>query len=130
MPGTLITSIKVTDVLILIIALIFLGWNYYTFWFSQPHAGDADTLIVQVMYHDPQYFSLQQDQILKIEGAQGNSLIEIRQYKARFIHSTCRNKFCIFHGWLTTPGDITACLPNQVSIGLQSKQNEYDALNY
>jgi hypothetical protein len=130
MPLTLTTSIKITDILILLVTLFFLGWIYYTFWFSQSQAGDADTLIVQVMDHAPQYYSLQQQQILKVEGAQGISLIEIHQGKARFIHSTCRNKFCIFHGWLTTPGDVIACLPNQISIVLQSSHNMYDALNY
>lgn len=130
MQGKQIVSINFTDALILLIALVFLGWLYYTFWFSQPATGEADTLIVQVMDHTPRYYSLQQDVVLKIEGAQGNSLIEINQGKARFIHSTCRNKFCIFHGWLTTPGDVIACLPNQLSLGLQSSRNEYDALNY
>jgi len=134
MPLTLTTSIKITDMLILLFTLFFLGWLYYTFWFSQSLAGDSDTLIVQVMDHAPKYYSLQeslqQEQILKVRGAQGNSLIEIHQGKARFIHSTCRNKFCIFHGWLTTPGDVIACLPNQISIGLQSNRNKYDALNY
>jgi len=124
------TPLKITDVLILFTTLIFLGWIYYTLWFSQPVIGNADTLIVQVMDHAPRSYSLQQDQVLKIEGAQGLSLIEISQHKVRFIHSSCRNKFCIFYGWLTTPGDIMACLPNRVSISLQSDNTEYDALNY
>ena len=122
--------IKITDALILLTALFFLGWLYYTFWFKQPQTGDADTLIVQVMDHAPEYHSLLRDQVLKIDGAKGSSLIEIEQRKVRFIHSPCRNKFCIFHGWLTTPGDTMACLPNQVSMSLQSALNEYDALNY
>ncbi len=131
MSGTLTNWIKTSDVVILCISLCLLGWLYQFFWLTQSAAaGDADTLLVQVMKRAPEHYSLQHDKILEIEGAKGLSMIEIHQGKARFVHSPCRNKFCILHGWLTTPGDTMACLPNQISMALLSSQNKFDALNY
>lgn len=121
-------AINPADIIILLLAIMLTIWLYATFWFSNHTPGSADILIVQVAENAPKEYSLKENRIIDIEGRIGSSLIEIKPGKARFIHSSCRNQFCVFHGWLTTPGDTTACLPNRISITLKGQLNEYDAL--
>ncbi len=116
------------DILILISACFLTVWLYSTFWFDLSSVGEAETLLVQFADHSPKAYSLSEDQIINVKGRLGPALIEIKQRKARFIHSSCRNQFCVFHGWLSVAGDTTACLPNRVSISLKGTTNDYDAI--
>jgi len=113
---------KSADTVIVLSAIIFTLWLYTIFWFGNATSGDAGILTIQITDNSPRQYSLDQDRIIKVEGAIGQSLIEIRQKKVRFVHSPCRSQFCILHGWISSNGDITACLPNQVSIRLQGNQ--------
>ncbi|MCW8932762.1 MAG: NusG domain II-containing protein [Gammaproteobacteria bacterium] len=119
---------KPADIIILISAGLLTFWLYSVFWFDSTHQGDADRLLVQFADNPPVEYSLNKEQIINIKGNIGPTLIEIKQGKARFIHSSCRNQFCVFHGWLTVPGDTTACLPNRISISLKGTSSEYDAI--
>ncbi len=116
------------DILIIISAVFLSTWLYYFFWFDNNQQGKADTLLVQYAESLPQEYPLNQDQIINIQGHIGPSLIEIKQGKARFIHSSCRNQFCVFHSWLSVSGDTTACLPNRISISLKGTSSQYDAI--
>ena len=119
---------KPADFLILLSALLFTGWLYVTFWFDHGHQGQADRLLIQYAENDPVEYPLSKAQIISIDGHIGTTLIEIKQGRARFIHSSCRNQFCVFHGWLSVAGDTTACLPNRISISLQGSRNDFDAI--
>ncbi|MCU7836434.1 MAG: NusG domain II-containing protein [gamma proteobacterium symbiont of Taylorina sp.] len=116
--------LKPGDGLILLFAVILTLWLYHIFWFDNKPSGEAEFLMIQITDAVPKIYSLSQDKTIKIEGAIGQSLIEIKQRKARFIHSPCYNQFCILHGWISNNGDITACLPNQISIRLQGSQSQ------
>ena len=116
------------DIIILILACLLTFWLYSVFWFDPNQQGEADTLLIQFADNTPVEYSLNQDKIINVEGQIGPSLIEIKQGKARFIHSSCRNQFCVFHGWLSVAGDATACLPNRISISLKGEINDYDAI--
>lgn len=119
---------KPADIFILLSACLLTAWLYAVFWFDNAQQGEADSLLIQFADNDPLEYTLSKDKIITIQGHIGPSLIEIKQGKARFIHSSCRNQFCVFHGWLTVAGDTTACLPNRVSISLKGTINDYDAI--
>lgn len=120
--------LKPADIIILISAIWLTGWLYSVFWFDSSQQGEADTLLIQFADNLPSKYALNKDKIIELQGHKGPSIIEIKQGKARFIHSSCRNQFCVFHGWLTVAGDTTACLPNRISISLQGTANNYDAI--
>jgi hypothetical protein len=120
--------LKPADIIILLSASLFCLWLYSVFWFDSIQQGEADTLLIQFADHAPTEYDLSKDQIINIEGHIGPTLIEIKQGKARFIHSSCRNQFCVFHGWLSVSGDTTACLPNRISISLKGTVSDYDAI--
>ncbi|MCK5539140.1 MAG: NusG domain II-containing protein [Bacteroidales bacterium] len=119
---------KTTDFLILLSVSSLIIWLYSVFWSTDTLYGQAETLQVQYYNQVAIDYPLDTDRIIKVEGSLGSSIIEIKQGKARFIHSSCRNQFCVFHGWLNIVGDSTACLPNRVSIRLKGTLNPYDAI--
>lgn len=78
----------------------------------------------------PQTVSLQQDRRLRIAGRLGDSVIEIRHGKARFLSSPCNSKICIHSGWLHETGEFAACLPNGVSMTVAGGRRRFDAINF
>lgn len=119
---------KPADIIILISAGFLTFWLYSVFWFDNSQQGKADRLLLQFADNDAIEYPLNKEQVITIKGRLGPTLIEIKQGKARFIHSSCRNQFCVFHGWLTVAGDTTACLPNRISISLKGTASNYDAI--
>jgi len=117
-----------SDIVILLLVSIVVFWLYSILWFNGSQQGRAETLLVQFADNSPLEYSLNQDKIISINGKRGPSIIEIKQGKARFIHSSCRNQFCVFHGWLTTPSATSACLPNRISISLSGSLANFDAI--
>ncbi len=69
-------------------------------------------------------FSLGTDGIYSVEGALGETVIEIKDGRARIIESPCPNKTCIQSGW----SDTLCCLPNRV-ICTAASQGEIDGIS-
>ncbi len=121
-------KLKLADILIIILASYLCFWLYSHFLFTSDSQGKANRVLIQINHKAPLEYPLNQNKILSIHGDKGLSLIEIKQGKARFIHSPCRNQFCVFHGWLSAPEETSACLPNRVSITLKGSLNTFDAI--
>jgi hypothetical protein len=73
---------------------------------------------------------LYQAQHIKVPGPLGESELEIRNGKIRFISSPCTLKQCIHYGWLTNGGEFNACLPNLVSVQILSPDPRFDTINF
>ena len=73
---------------------------------------------------------LSRDQLIKVPGPLGISVISIHQRKARITSDPSPRQYCVRQGWLQQTGEIAICLPNQVSIELTGSRKKYDSLNY
>ncbi len=58
-----------------------------------------------------------------------NIIIEIRDNRARFKTSDCPDKVCVNTGWLSSPGQTAVCLPNKISIVIQTSVPDKDAID-
>lgn len=68
-------------------------------------------------------FSLKEDGIHSFHGPLGDTVIEIKDSRARIIDSPCPNKTCIKASW----SDTLVCLPNKVmAIRESSEEVEID----
>ncbi len=121
-------ELKLADILIILLASYLCFWLYSHLLFTPDSQGKANRVLIQIGHKVPLEYPLNQNKILSIQGDKGLSVIEIKQGKARFIHSSCRNQFCVFHGWLSAPEETSACLPNRVSITLKGSLNSFDAI--
>lgn len=73
---------------------------------------------------------LNRDQVLTVDGLLGETEIEVRAGRVRFIDAPCSNKQCILRGWVERSGDMAACLPNRVSVSIIGQDSWFDAVNF
>ena len=59
-------------------------------------------------------YPLDTNRVIRVKGAIGGSVIEIRDGEAFFTESVCDNKTCVLSPPLQKPGHWSACLPNRV----------------
>ena len=102
-------------------------------WLWRP-AGPAEELQVMVDNQLVQRLSLAENQQQAIQGLLGESIIEVRDGKARFVSSPCRNQVCVHHGWASHSGELLACLPNRIALVLAgdaaAPRGDIDAINF
>ncbi|MCK4743515.1 MAG: NusG domain II-containing protein [Sulfuriflexus sp.] len=125
----IISDFKLADKAVFLFSLSLIITSYFYFWQSTP----ASYAIIKSPQQKSLQVSLNENQLYNIQGALGKSAIEVKQGKIRFISSPCQNKFCIQHGWQQHHGNLTACLPNRISIqlaNLNQTENYYDAINF
>lgn len=73
---------------------------------------------------------LARDQELVVPGHLGESRISIRDRRARVASDPSPRQYCVRQGWLSAPGEVAVCLPNQVSVELAGSTRRYDSLSY
>ncbi|MEZ5672062.1 MAG: NusG domain II-containing protein [Thiotrichaceae bacterium] len=122
-------SLTFADMVILGLSLLILLWLYSYYWIG--NSAQADYAIIMVDHEISQRIELNHDQIVKVRGILGETVLQVEAGKIRVIASPCTGKQCIHAGWLHISGDFTACLPNRVSIEVHSRaKNQYDAIVY
>ena len=122
-----ITSLFTTaDKILFIFSFVVIISSYFYFWQST----SANYAIVKSGQQDSFLINLDEPKTHQVKGASGISTLEVKNGKIRFTSSPCRNKICIKSGWHNHGGDVTACLPNRISVQLTSQQSkaDYDAI--
>ena len=120
------TKFFIGDGLIVLISLIFIVCTFKTFWHFETGS------VVQVNFQGKTYgnYSLFQDKKISLIGKEGESIIEIKEGRARFKSSPCKNQYCVQQGWIHLTGQMLICIPNEISIEILGKSKAYDSLNY
>ena len=115
------------DYVALALALALLPWLYITYW---GNGSQGERVQVKVAGGETVTLPLDYDKQVKIEGARGTSIIEIKNRQVRFIDSPCKSKRCVISGWVKEDGDTTACMPNGVTIQMVGKDSRFDSVAY
>ena len=123
-PVALMTK---SDIVFVGIAIMLLPWLYIAFW-GDGNSGELAR--IQVGKQTPVLISLQTAQRYTFAGPLGNSIIEVKDGRIRFISSPCKGKQCIHSGWLSKNGDFAACLPNLMSITVSGHHPRFDSINF
>ncbi len=116
-----------TDWIILAAALALLPFLYAGF---RDAGGPAELVEIRVGGASVTRLPLAQDRRVTIPGSIGPSTIEIRDGRARFAASPCRNQICVHSGWQSRGGEGAACLPNRVSLSILARNQVFDAINH
>ena len=88
-------------------------------------ASSSAGSILEVNTDGKEYaYSLSDDGIHSFTGPLGETVIEIKDGKARVISSPCPNGICMKSGWSST----LCCLPNRV-IAVSSSEGDADAVS-
>lgn len=73
-------------------------------------------------------YLLRKDSVIDVKGVLGASKISVKDGKASFLSSPCRNKVCVHQGEVGKSGQMAACLPNRVVIRVLGGDGDYDAV--
>ena len=121
-----LSHIRIGDWITLLLGLLLTGWLATTFWQN----GTADKVIIRSGGKIFREVPLSRDQIIEVPGPLGLSQIAIHNRQARIAADPSPRQYCVRQGWLKQAGEISICLPNQVSVELNAGSKRYDSLNY
>jgi hypothetical protein len=104
----------VADALLVVSWLILAAWSLY----AQPGSAQQGPLRLIVWSNGSEHqVMLAQDQLpqqLSFEGPVGLTIVDIAPGKARVLASPCSQQICRLSGWLSSAGDVAACVPNRL----------------
>jgi hypothetical protein len=121
-----LAHIKVGDWIALLLGSLFTAWLAAALW----QGGAADKAIIRSGGKIFSVVPLSRDQIIEVPGPLGLSRIAIHNRQARIAADPSPRQYCVRQGWLKQAGEISICLPNQVSVELNGASKRYDSLNY
>jgi hypothetical protein len=110
------------DYLVTLIAVAFTSASAFFI-----YGGSDDALFVTVSAGDNGVHwvhPLSATERFAVSGPLGDTIIEIKDGRARITASPCENKTCITAGAINTEGAFVACLPNRVILTVESRAGE------
>ncbi|MFP4132295.1 MAG: NusG domain II-containing protein [Thiohalospira sp.] len=98
-------------------------------WLGGP-AGEGNRAEVRVEDSVVARLDLRQPGTYTIDGRLGTSVLEVADGAVRFVESACSTDRCIASGAHRHTGEVTACLPNRVTVAVRGGAGDYDTLHY
>lgn len=121
-------TFKTGDIFVLFLACIGLFLLAHALW--QTPAGIATRAIIRARGAIVATVQLPADKTIVVNGPLGPTTIRILDRQIKVDKDPGIRQYCVDQGWLTRPGDIGLCLPNQISIQLLGSDSPYDTLSY
>jgi hypothetical protein len=125
---------KILIVFVIILSFILLLIPFY--YFGSPAEGEelvlkvqqGDELIKTVAVSD----SYQEPIIFEVEGPIGIHRIEVNQGRVRVYEAPADDplKICEKTGWIDREGPIIVCVPNSLSLWLESSDSDIDGMSW
>lgn len=108
---------------ILIIAILAIAF----FWSRCNNAENTEPESLRIVTSNTDdTLSLFRDTIVAVD----QLTIEIRNRSAAITRSDCHTQQCVHTGFITTPGQMSACMPNGVWIQILGSKKTTDAVSY
>lgn len=113
---------KALIVAIIIISLLLIGWIIY-------NKNQANSLygIIEVngeVQEEINLLEIEKPFTIKVENGEDYNIVQVEQGGIRIIEATCPDKDCIKVGTLDAPGEVSACLPNKVTVRVIGTNND------
>ncbi len=118
--------VKAGDFLVLAVAAAFTALLTVHAW----RPGPAERALVRAGGQLFAELDLHRDQVIGVPGPLGETRIRVAEGRVRVESDPSPLQLCVKRGWLTDPGDVAVCLPNQVSVELAGTMRRYDSLAY
>lgn len=115
------------DWMVVIVAVILLPGLYVRYWGDE---GPATSVRIAASGQEEITVPLTSNRRFTVKGPLGNSVIEIRDGRVRFISSPCSGQQCVHSGWLAHAGELAACLPNGIMVSVTGRDRRYDSINF
>lgn len=119
--------VRPADALVIAIAAMLVGAAWAALWGG---GGPAEYAQVTAPGTADRQLELAQDTTLAVRGRLGESMLEVRDGRIRFVDSPCAGRLCVHAGWLSHTGQVAACLPNGVVVEVRGGDRGFDAIAY
>ena len=122
-------NLRLADWIVILITAVFTF--FYT---ARIYGAAADNLRFIINGNGENWvYYLSQNEQVTIPGPLGNTIIELKDGKARFLSSPCINQICVSSGTIYRRAQWIACLPNIVLVRVegsaeQRQEAELDAV--
>lgn len=97
--------------------------------YAREASPQGNDVIVEVEGKKTYTFPLAVDRVVTVSGPLGDSVIEIRDRKARVREASCQNRICLREGWVSS--GVIVCLPNRMVVfvgGKAGRDKDVDAV--
>ena len=110
-----------SDILILILLIIISAGILFAFLYFNDTPGNE--IVIEAKGEIVERIPLQnyenKSKTFNIEGEIEVSKILVENGRVRMIESPCPNKVCVNTYWIENPGEIIACIPNNIIIRIE-----------
>ncbi len=117
---------KPGDWLIVALGLAFCAVAFPLAW----QAGIAEKAIVRRGGEIFSELALARNRRIEVPGPLGVTTVVVDQGRVRVAADPGLRQYCVRQGWLSRPGEIAICAPNQVSVEVRGSKQTYDSLAY
>ena len=114
------------DWLVAALGLAFCAVSFPLSW----QAGVAEKAVIKRGGEVFAELDLSRNRSIEVTGPLGVTTITVDKRRVRVVSDPGPRQYCVRQGWLKQAGEISVCLPNQVSIELRGANKRYDSLNY
>jgi hypothetical protein len=121
------TLVRPADALVIAVAALLVGLAWAALWVG---GGPAEYAAITGPGAPDRRVDLAHDATLQVRGRLGDSHVEVRDGRVRFVDSPCVGRYCVHAGWLSRSGQVAACLPNGIVIELVGGDREFDAISF
>ncbi len=113
---TVIRNTTVADKLLFLVLITASVTGIFISREAMPQGGDV---IVEINGKKSYMFALDNDRTFTVPGPYGNTVIEIKNKKARVKEAHCPNRLCEKQGWVSK--GVIVCLPNRLVVSVGGK---------
>lgn len=116
--------------ILFLLALISFG-----FWYLSQRQPVEEGLTVEIYKFGELYRQMPLSEAaveeIRVTDAEGRyNVVEIKDGQARVKEANCPNQICVKTGWLSKPGQISFCAPNNLKVIIKGASNGVDATTY
>jgi hypothetical protein len=116
---------KALDLVMILIALALTGFSAFAV-YARPQST------TQVLIEGPNgrwIFPLDAEETISVPGPLGQTVVRIHNHEAWVESSPCENQTCIAAGHVNEQGDWVACLPNNVFLMIEGRDDLKNVLD-
>lgn len=125
---------KILIISIIVISLVFIAYPFINMLKNEDNNNRF--IIIQssqgIEERIPLSKTYENNLIFEVEGPIGTSIVEAKEGRVRLKKAPPKDplKTCEKTGWISSPGPVIVCVPNQISIWIEDTKTDFDGVSW
>lgn len=112
--------LKKGDITVILFLLVLSG----ALFLATLRSSEGGSVVIMQKGETVAVLSLDEDTQYVVSNGDAVNIIEISSGKVRMSEASCPDKQCVHQGYISSGGEVIVCLPNRVTIRLETKDND------